>query len=1279
MSGIDYSQPIVGAGASARTDFAAAQARTGLDFRGAARFKRGVKAELGVEAFADASAEVSKFVRASIAGTAFARAQAGIQLQLPLNLFSEFGFAARAEAIAEAAAGLRVDLGLSIGDFVLLAQRDPESVGLPIEVLLLFLEEVSIGGNFEINVAAAAKAHASLTIAGRVIEKPGHAAGFYYTIDAGVGLAAGVGMGFAAGAEFKDFRRFFVRATDKVVDAVILETVRHVGQVDRKAMVIARAFAPVAKIALRSAHDIGQKIFENNPLASTQNMNTLCNEAVKTVLEECQRFLLDALLQGAIDGVHAALQQQAAALGKGPWDTAFAQRSALANRLLAMPADPYQPTDGNLDYWRALVSDLVALFDKIYGARVDPVAMEHMSVLYATSELLIEAVRSKVNKASAYAMAIGAGTVDADTKPYRGVLSPQPVPAIRRAINTTLGANPNTPVDYADLLRFLVRDEVVNRLLGTSPGATEFMKMFTTHFGKTEKELVKVFLQNAASFVPAPGGGAQMDPHATLQAFVNAFDAFITKRFQTQALPIILQHVPAGVSRRYIEEVLLEAVLYVKDVGLRSILDWQNKTFDNDDFTEALAGVMMLLLGRTVVLVGDTFVTATQERFAEVCAETAARIRNGDPAIAPLGLATDPDLLRIVADSVDIAGEVLGPLPTATRTRIRQLLYQVMEPIPPGRGQDFLESLADQFFIPNEEDLQALTHELATISRQRFGEFARRSVLAIGNHLLEQLETLLLGIVDLVVNWEAHLADALAELGKQLRNLDAELARLNAQLVARFEQADRTMRDFLQSLSGPSLKSALRTALRDLVLDKALDSLQDNAIYKNLPRDLRRRVRNTLESAIRELVDGPLVEPVLQAIGTVSNALEDLMVDARELDPDENLPEQILRLVQDKIEDAIRDQFGSTRPHVDIAFSVPYRDLLGNPHTWHFSLGRVSFDLDPFLDAVHDSIDRLDFYHGALDDACVKLAMAFAKELELAAARLRRDEARRDQGRLSKIAADHDCAPRDIAILNPVQMSHHESKIAAKIHLGGVPASFLGLGKDEQQRVFVFLNGDLVPRTSMALTESESDAPQAASASRGSALDTTDRVRTPIAAGAQTQRKAAPKLAIRSKQDINGRGVVDHRLDNVMPGRGNPASRIGQLMRDRMAGMLIQIDLTPDKLVEGVNTLTVVVIERGGQRHQQNVAFTVARRAVPVPPRRPGLAGLPATVTLSGRVAASWKPGRPVALNLSESGRPKPLNTLLPADAKTSARRQSEALKHLRKQAASHFQPDERR
>ena len=68
MPGINYSQPILGAGASAQTDFAAARARTGLNFQGAAHFKRGVKAELGLEAFADALAARLGLAREGPAG-----------------------------------------------------------------------------------------------------------------------------------------------------------------------------------------------------------------------------------------------------------------------------------------------------------------------------------------------------------------------------------------------------------------------------------------------------------------------------------------------------------------------------------------------------------------------------------------------------------------------------------------------------------------------------------------------------------------------------------------------------------------------------------------------------------------------------------------------------------------------------------------------------------------------------------------------------------------------------------------------------------------------------------------------------------------------------------------------------------------------------------------------------------------------------------------------------------------------------------------------------------
>lgn len=1218
-----------------------------------------MKVELGLEAFADASAGLSKFVRASLAGTAFARAQAGIQLQLPLNLFSEFGLAARAEAIAEAAAGVRADFGLSIGDFVLLAQRDPASVGLPMEMLLLFLEEVSIGGEFEVNVSASAKAHASLTITGRVIEKQGNKAGFFYTIDAGVGLAAGVGMGFGVGAEFKDFRRFFGRATDRAVDAVVLEIASRVGTSNRNVVAIAEAFAPVAKIALRTAYDVGQKISENNPVASTQNMSTLCNEVVKTVLEECQRFLLNGMLQGAVDGLHSVLRQKAAALGDAAWQAALSQRSALASRLLAMPDDPFQPTEGNIDYWHALVSSAGDLLDKVYGSNADPAAMEGLCILYATSELLIEAVRSKVNKASAYAMAVGSGTVNADTRPFQGALSPQPIPSVKLAINAALGAAGNANLAYADLLRFLVRDTVVSRLLGAAPGVAEFMRMFSAPFGKTEKELVQIFLQNAASFMPAPGGGGKMDPRATLRAIVNALDTFIAERFRAQAMPVILQSVPSGIARTYIEEVLLEAVLYVKDVGLQSILNWDKKSFDNDDFTEALAGVMLLLTGRTVVLVGDTFITATQERFAEVCAEIAGKIRNGDQAIAPFGLSADPDLVRIVADSVDIAGEVLGTLPAETRTRVRHLLYQVLEPIPPGREHDFLEDLADQLFIPNGDDLRELTDELASIAKRRFGDFVQKFALAIGNYVLEQLEELLLDLVDLVIHWERRLADALDRVVALLRNLESELARLDSQLIDLLESADSALRDFLGSLSGPSLKSGLRNALGDLVFDKALGPLADNDIYKSLPRDLRRFVRSTLRSAIRGVVDGPLVAPVTEAIGAISGALDDLLIDCRELDPDENLAEQVLRLVQDKIEDSVRDHFGSTKPHIDISFDVPYRDLFGNPHTLHFSLGRVSVDLGPLLDAVHDAIDRLDVYHGALDDACVKLASALAKELEVGAAALRRDDARKGQSRLAKIAAEHDHSPREIAILDPTDLSHHESKVAVRIHLGGVPASFLGFDEDEQQRVFVFVNGEERSLRPMVVdANGRSELPARATAIRQSG-----------------PASAAPTLTTRLRRDVKGRGIIDYGLANVMPGRGNPASRVDRLLQNRIGGLSLHSTLELDKLVEGVNVLTVVVIEKGGRRHQQNVTFTVGKETAT---RLPEVGAVRPNVTLSGKIGEARKPRAPVARRLGVAGgdgRVKPINTLLPADAETLSALRDETSRSAKRGSETHFQP----
>ena len=221
MPGVNLSQPLLGAGAAAKNDWAAASARTSLDFTAVAEFKRGINVTIGLSALAQADAGLAKFVEATVRGNAFAEAEASLQVQLPLNLFQSFGLAVGAQAKAQAAAGIEVGLALVVGDFVELIRRDPSAIGIPIELVLLLLEEVALGGKFEVHVAASAMAYASITITGTIIDRPGKPAGFEYLVDAGLGLAAGMGFSGGLTLGFRDFRHFYGRAVDLCVDAVV--------------------------------------------------------------------------------------------------------------------------------------------------------------------------------------------------------------------------------------------------------------------------------------------------------------------------------------------------------------------------------------------------------------------------------------------------------------------------------------------------------------------------------------------------------------------------------------------------------------------------------------------------------------------------------------------------------------------------------------------------------------------------------------------------------------------------------------------------------------------------------------------------------------------------------------------------------------------------------------------------------------------------------------------------------------------------------------------------
>jgi hypothetical protein len=1283
MAGVDFSQPILGAGASAKTDFAAAQARTGLNLIVNGRFKRGINAELGIEAFANASAELSKFVRASIEGTAFARAQAGIQLQLPLNLFDEFGFSVKAEAIAEAAAGVEVALGLSIGDFVLLAKRDPNLIGLPLEILLLFLEEVSIGGSFEINVSAAAKAHASVSVSGTIIEKAGDKAGFYYTVDAGVGLAAGVGMGLKAGAEFKDFRRFFGRTVDKTVDTTIQEILKQIPSnlklntnpnglnpndpnLNLKPWI--EAFSPIAKTALRIAYDIGLKISENNPGHSQNDAAVLCDEAIKTFLEESQRFILNKLLESGIDSIRKLLEQQVPNLPLGSWDAAIQERTDLAVQLLKMPAEPFQDSSDNFTYWETLIEKSIDLVVAI--GNPDPEITKSISIIYCTTELLLEAMRAKINSTSAYAVAIGAGNVNSDTQPFNGQILNQPSHTIIDAIRNIIGGN--GALSYPDLLQFLVDDIIVNNLLASFPELNQFMNMFRNDFGKAENEILKLLLQNVNSFDVSNPNSTQVDPKTLLTLIVNSIDKFLTEKFKSDILPQILNNVSDPNLKLYIEEVLYASVVYMKDVGLKSLLNWENESFDNDDFTEALAGVIMLLLGRTVVIVADTFITATQEQVQNSCNEVSDMIRNKHGDIHEIISKIDPDLIDLTADCMKIGGVVLGPLKDDTRKRVRNILYQVFETIPPGKEQDFLSSLGDDFFIPNVNQLQKITNELATISKDRFNQFVEQFILRTGEYILEKLEDLLLAIIDLIVNWEKHLAETLLAVANFLRNLEDTIRALNRQLINVLTTATDALHNLFETLGSSTLKNRIKNDIKVNFVSKALDALEDNDVYNALPSDWRRDIRLLTDDAVDALIDNPFTQPIFNSISAIANQLDDLLPDVRELDPNDNLPEQIMLLILDKIEENIQNHFGGNNPHIsptiDFKYSVWVYDPPFNGHweTHHIyiPLGSIEINVTPFINIVRNAINALNFYHNALNDACFKLGNALAKELELAAKQLDHDNNKAKYDRLNKINSEHNNNPKEIAILSPVSLMNYTKAIDVKIHLGGVPMSYLGLGKDEQQRVLIYINGELIPPKSLIIDSSNLESKndknhikdfdyqnlitvndignvsnafnstigtiktsksiiitdtslhypeqllkgKEVSSGKQFAFSASKFIEQPISKSvykAPTNNYTSANLfvekntkVINKKEGITKGNLLVHNYDvkGNLPGRGISPSKINNLLKDRIPGMLIQFKVELDKpfIEKGVNVITVVVIERGGNRHQQNVSFTIS-------------------------------------------------------------------------------------
>ncbi len=1231
MPGVNLDQPLLGAGASAKNDWAGASAATALTFTGQAQFKRGVNVVIGLSALATADAGLARFVAATVRGNAFAEAQASLQLQLPLNLFDRFGLAVGAQAKAQAAAGIEAGLGLKIGDFIQLVRENPEALGLPLELILLLLEEVDISGIVEVHVAAAAMAYASITIAGNVIDQPGRPAGFYYTVDAGLGLAAGVGFSARAGAGFRDFRHFYGRAVDRTVDMTLANVAALLPPGQPAAAAILDALGPVAKTAFRTAYEIGQYIAVNKPGTSEADALTLANHCVGMVLEEAQRFLFHRLLQTGLADVERFVTRDVPSLGAGVWDGLKLKREALAAALYAMPAEPFEPSTANIDYWRGLFAkgtDLVGALPGPLGEKLT----RGFALAFAAAELLLEAVRSRVNQPQAYVIVVGLGRINAE-QAFGGPLPRQPADPIKRLINTMLGKTPATRnLDYADLIQFLASEAVLDSLRAAFPQIAQYVAIFQTPLAAaTANEVLRAFLQNRQAFLPDANG--HINPQRTLQVLLEAIDGFVTREVNAQLLQLIDREITDPNVRLYFIEVLLGALNFTKDVAFRTVLDWQKPGLDKDAFTEALASVMTMMLGRSLVITGDIFMAAVLEHMQTAFGHAANRLDRSPSPFQRIGIAPSPELKDLFATTLRIGGEVFAPLPEDTRTRLRHILYQVMEPLPAVGQRAFADELRDQFFIPNQDHLDELTDELLDISRRRFGLFAEKVLGAAADLVLDVIQEFIEDALATILKWEKDLEKALAELAQDIADLVKEIARLIGEVEAAFRDAADRLDHLLETLASSTLRAQLRSNIAREITSRARSELRRNDLYKNLPlKELKDFAEDLLADAVRDIVGSPLLDPVFDAIGAVAGVLDDVLDDVRGLDPTHPLGPQILDLLLDRIEDAVRDHFGSGKPHVDVAFTINY-EFFGE-HSVTIRLGRIDVPLSTFLGLIRDAVDALDFYETALTQAATALRDAFeqqfgleAKQEELAGKRKRRAD-------LDRINAEHSGATKEIAILSPAPAAVLQADVEARIHLGGVPASYLGLGKDEQQRVFIFLNGEQIPPKSLVLGRAGTGAGGADHAGdldlgrlpgfdataglfqgAGATIRVPNGSSNPPAAGAGAAagpaaskgagfgKPAGMALSRRTTRPSGASKPVgtSFALTNFRPGRTMTGSQIRDLRAGLGDGTDITFTIALEELNEGANTLTVLVVDRGGRRYQQVVSFGVVAPPKPKP------------------------------------------------------------------------------
>jgi hypothetical protein len=1234
-------QDVFAAGGTVATDWAQVGGNAQVSISAGAQVNRGINFDLGVSALASVDAGVGKFLSAELSGQASASASVTAQIQVPMNLFGEIGFAVRLQAIAELAAAVQVSLGLKVGDFLELAGNDPNMRGLPVELLRVFLSEIDIKASLYAKAALTAQAYAQLVVTGTAINQPSRniKPGFNIVGGMGVGLKAGAGFRVFAAMEFTDFSRFVARSVDALVDGATREAASGLPSADAASRALLQAARPAFKIALRTAYELGEFIALNAPQANAAGAEQVSLRCAQVALEEGQRFLLEGLTDAALQALRTAMLGWMAPPLNARWRAARSLRRALSDHLDGFPAEPFDGTPATEAYWTTLVTRIVDLTTSMAAGTLDQPTQRFVSILWSAAQLALIAAR-RVTRADASLSVIGMPPRQVQA-PFQGTLTAQPPQVVLGHIRASLAAAPSGALQFGHLVEFLTADAALDFLRQQNAGVDRFLDAMTGPLGALANDVARTLLRNIGSAVVA---GGRPDAQATLEAIAASLRTFMATQIHEELAPVLRENLLSRPDvKTYFDEVFLPTTDFTLDTVFGAALDWSRRGADRERLKEALSGILMKLIGRSLVATADIMITEAQRQMSGILNGLADNVGMPNGIVRQLSRAANlpvplSEIAELTADALRIGAEVLGPLTDTQRQKIRALMYQVIDPVPVDAGDAFMRQLADSAFIPNAEAMMELATELGSIGGERFLKFVVKLVELIGTKMLEELVAVIDAARAQIQQWYDESRQAMDELQRQIGRLAAEIERLAAEVARDFDKAVDDLLGALAPLATRSGRRTFKARLAEQVIDDAFANLGDNYVYRTLaPAPMRSAIRSAARSAVEAALDNDVIDGVLDIVGEVAEEVDSLIDDIRDLDPHRDLAEQIGNLLLNRLTDAIHDNLGRD-PHIDVAFDV---NVLGTRH--RISLGRIDVPVDAVVDGLRAAIRQLDAFEDAVRDAAAALATAFAHEVRLQTAETERTTKSSRQARLGAQRTAVEAAPRRVRILSPTGGSAAAGQTRIRIEVEGLSRAAAEDQDDRPSVVCVFFNGREMPLSAFSVTETGTIASPTLKPVPGLydarlELDlrphwTAIRTRTEPAKGASG--KAAMRLAgIASRRaptrpvalvpgatplaPLRGKGTLPAQTPIKRAERrfGRPltVTQIGRIAGQATGGIVLSCLLNGSELQEGLNTLVVAVVLPGGGRLEASCTFfgeaTAGSKPKPTP-TKPGAIRLP--------------------------------------------------------------------